>query len=65
MNVRVVAAMLQVSEELEQVESALRRRQEWRSARKISEIRATLTEALTNEQEILSSIYARYQQTAA
>jgi hypothetical protein len=65
MNIRIVASILQVEQELEQVESVLRRKQEWRSARKISSARASLARALTDEQEILTSLYTRYQRTPA
>ena len=65
MNVRVVASMLRAEQELEQLERALRRRQEWRSARRISDVRAALTRALKDEQEALDMLYARYQQTTA
>jgi hypothetical protein len=65
MNIRIMASILQVEQELEQVESALKRKQEWRSARKISSARASLAQALRDEQEILTSLYIRYQQTTA
>lgn len=65
MNIRVVAAMLSAEQELEEVERSLKRRQEWRSARKISDVRAALARALTREQESLSTRYADYQRKLA
>ena len=65
MNVRIVAAMLSAEQELDAIERALKRRQDWRSARKISGVRALLARVLAGEQEGLNTRYADYQRKLA
>lgn len=65
MNVRIVAAMLSAEQELEAIERALKRRQDWRSARKISGVRALLARVLAGEQEGLNTRYGDYQRKLA
>lgn len=62
MNIRLIAALLLADAELQKVERVLKRRNEWRTARKIGSIRSTLAYALVDEQQSLSALVAKFQE---
>lgn len=64
MNVRVVAAFLFADKELEEIERAMKRKQDWRSARKITNLRAHLAQAMEHQQESLQTVFAEFQDRA-
>lgn len=65
MNVRIVATFLFADKELEEIERAMKRKQDWRSARKITNLRTHLTQAMEHQQESLQTMFAEFQDRAS
>lgn len=61
MNIRIVAALLFAGKELEELERTLKRKRDWRTARRIAHVRSLLVQVLDGEQESLQALYAEYQ----
>lgn len=64
MNVRIVAALLLADKELEELERAMKRNHDRRSARKIANLRTHLAHAMEHEQETLQAMFAEFQDGA-
>lgn len=60
-DVHLVAALLIADTELEQIERAFKRENDWRMARKVSDVRKTLTNSLATEQERLLAMVTEFQ----
>lgn len=61
MNVRVVAALLLADQELEDLERTMKRQRDWRTARRIWDVRETLSRTIADEQRGLRALVAEYQ----
>lgn len=64
MNVYLIAALLLADTELQEVERVLKRRNDWRTARKIGNVRSTLADALAKEQEGVGVMVAEFQKVS-
>ncbi|MGN6516231.1 MAG: hypothetical protein ACTHLR_10385 [Rhizomicrobium sp.] len=61
MNVRVVAALLLADQELEELQRLFKRQGDWRTARRISDVREKLSRTMADEQRGLRALVVEYQ----